>query len=88
MKINWTLRLQNKTTLAALAATVLAFVYQLCGIFGIVSPVSQDSLLQLVAIVLNILVALGVITDPTTSGVSDSAQALGYDEPYTGGEGM
>nr|DAM53702.1 MAG TPA: holin [Caudoviricetes sp.] len=83
MKINWTLRLQNKATLTALAATVLAFAYQLCGIFGIVPPVSQDSLLQLVGIVLNILVALGVVTDPTTSGLSDSARALGYDEPYT-----
>lgn len=83
MKINWTLRLQNKATLAALAATVLAFAYQLCGIFGIVPPVSQDSLMQLVGVVLNILVALGVVTDPTTSGLSDSARALGYDEPYT-----
>lgn len=83
MKINWTLRLQNKATLAALAATVLTFAYQLCGIFGVVPAVSQDSLLQLVGIVLNILVALGVVTDPTTSGVSDSARALGYDEPYT-----
>ena len=83
MKINWTLRLQNKATLAALAATVLAFAYQLCGIFGIVPPSSQDPLLQLVGIVLNILVALGVVTDPTTSGLSDSARALGYDEPYT-----
>lgn len=83
MKINWTLRLQNKATLAALAATVLAFAYQLCGIFGIVPPVSQDSLLQLVGIVLNILAALGVVTDPTTSGLSDSARALVYDEPYT-----
>lgn len=83
MKINWTLRLQNKATLAALAATVLAFAYQLCGIFGIVPPISQDSLMQLVGIVLNILVALGVVTDPTTSGLSDSARALGYDEPYT-----
>ena len=83
MKINWPLRLQNKATLAALAATVLAFAYQLCGIFGIVPPISQDSLLQLVGIVLNILVALGVVTDPTTSGLSDSARALGYDEPYT-----
>ncbi len=83
MKINWILRLQNKATLAALAATVLAFAYQLCGIFGIVPPVSQDSLLQLVGIVLNILAALGVVTDPTTSGVSDSARALSYDEPYT-----
>ena len=83
MKINWTLRLLNKATLAALAATVLAFAYQLCGIFGIVPPVSQDSLLQLVGIVLNILAALGVVTDPTTSGLSDSARALGYDEPYT-----
>ena len=46
-------------------------------------PVTQDSLAQLVCIVLNILVALGVVTDPTTSGVSDSVRALGYDEPYS-----
>ncbi len=83
MRINWTLRLKNKATLAALATTVLAFVYQVCGIFGIVPPVTQDSLAQLACIVLNLLVALGVITDPTTSGVSDSARALGYDEPYS-----
>lgn len=86
MRINWTLRLKNKATLAALATTVLAFVYQVCGIFGIVppvTPVTQDSLAQLACIVLNLLVALGVITDPTTSGVSDSARALGYDEPYS-----
>ena len=44
---------------------------------------TQDSLAQLVCIFLNVLVSLGVLTDPTTSGVSDSARALGYDEPYS-----
>ena len=82
MNINWTLRLKNKTTLLALATTVLAFVYQVCGIFGIVPTVSQDLLVQLVGLFLNLLVAVGVITDPTTSGVSDSARALGYDVPF------
>ena len=28
-----------------------------------------------------ILVILGVVTDPTTKGIGDSAQALGYDTP-------
>ncbi|WP_297663342.1 phage holin, partial [uncultured Streptococcus sp.] len=29
-----------------------------------------------------ILVILGVVTDPTTAGLSDSQRALGYDEPH------
>lgn len=28
-----------------------------------------------------ILVILGVVTDPTTKGIGDSPQALGYDTP-------
>lgn len=82
MKINWALRLKNKQTLVALAAAVIGAVYQILGVLGIVPPISQDSVAQLVGIVLNILVALGVIIDPTTQGISDSKRALQYDEPY------
>lgn len=79
--MNWKLRFKNKATLAALIAAVVAFIYQICSILGVVPPVAEDAIIQGIAIILNILVALGVLVDPTTAGVSDSEQALGYDEP-------
>ncbi len=81
MKINWKLRLQNKTTLLALIGAVIAFVYQELGIFGIVPAVSEDTLTSMIAVIINILVALGIVVDPTTSGVSDSTRALCYERP-------
>lgn len=81
MNINWKLRLQNKATLAALIATVVAFVYQVLGIFGVVPAISQDTVITSAGIVLNILVALGVLIDPTTAGINDSEQAMTYENP-------
>ena len=81
MKINWKPRLQNKTTLLALIGAIVALVYQILGIFEIVPAVSQDSVISAVAVIINILVALGVVVDPTTSGVSDSERALCYECP-------
>lgn len=81
MNINWKLRLQNKATLAALIATVVAFVYQVLGIFGVVPAISQDTVITGAGIVLNILVAIGVVVDPTTEGINDSEQAMTYENP-------
>ena len=67
--------------LGALIAAALAFGYQVAGIFGVVPPVAQDELTQAAFLLVNILVALGVVVDPTTQGVGDSARALEYTEP-------
>ena len=79
--MNLKLRFKNKATLLALLLCVVAFVYQICGIIGIVPPVAQEDITQLVGVVLNLLVGLGVLVDPTTQGVADSAQALAYEAP-------
>lgn len=81
MRINWKVRLQNKTWLLAMLAAIVAFAYQLLGLLGIVPAVSQDQITQLIALVINILVALGIVVDPTTTGVTDSTRALHYDKP-------
>ena len=81
MNINWVLRLKNKATLTALIAAALAFGYQVAGIFGVAPPVSQDALAQAAMLLVNLLVALGVVVDPTTAGISDSEQAMNYTEP-------
>ena len=84
MNINWVLRLKNKTTLTALIAAALAFGYQVAGIFGVVLPVAQDELTQAAFLLVNILIALGVVVDPTTQGVEDGERAMGYTEPKKG----
>ena len=81
MKINWKVRLQNKTWLLAMLAAIVAFAYQVLALCNVVPAVSQDQITQLIALVINILVALGIVVDPTTSGVTDSTRALHYDKP-------
>lgn len=79
--INLKLRFQNKTTLVAFITAIIAFVYQLSGILGFTVPISQDSLIQLVGVIINLLAGLGILVDPTTAGIGDSTKALGYNEP-------
>lgn len=81
MKINWKVRLQNKTWLLAMLAAIVALAYQMLGLLGVVPAVSQDQITQLIGLVVNILVALGIVVDPTTMGVTDSTRALHYDKP-------
>ena len=81
MNINWKLRFQNKTTLTAIILALVALVYQVLGVFGVVPKISQDELTTVIGMVINLLCLLGIVVDPTTDGVSDSARALTYDEP-------
>lgn len=81
MKINWKLRFQNKTTLTAIILALVALVYQVLGLFGVVPKISQDELTTVIGMVINLLCLLGIVVDPTTDGVSDSARALTYDTP-------
>lgn len=80
-KINWKLRLKNPATLLSLIALTVSFIYSVLGLFGVVPTVSEDEIMNLVTVAIQILVAIGVIVDPTTAGVSDSDQALTYDSP-------
>lgn len=81
MNINWKLRLQNKTTLTALIMALVALVYQVLGVCGIVPRVAQDQVTTIISMVINILCLLGIVVDPTTAGIGDSNRALTYDEP-------
>lgn len=72
--INWKLRLQNKATLIALLGAIFLMTQQ----FGLEIPKNiQDGVNTFVYI----LVLIGVVNDPTTSGITDSKQALEYEAP-------
>ena len=81
MKINWKVRLKNKTWLLAFAGAIVAFVYQILGMLGVVAPIAEDNVTQVIGLLVNLLVALGIVQDPTTAGMSDSIEALSYSEP-------
>lgn len=74
MKINWKLRFKNKATLAAIVATAILLAQQL----GFKLP---DNINDVANTALTLLVLVGVVSDPTTSGISDSKRALDYQEP-------
>lgn len=81
MKINWKLRIKNKSTAVALIGCIVAFLYQLLGILGITAPIAEEQVTQLVGLAINLLVAVGVVVDPTTKGVADSDKAMNYPKP-------
>jgi phi LC3 family holin len=81
MSINWKLRLKNGTTLMALIVAVVGGVYSVLTALGITPAVDQGAAMALASSVVTVLVALGIVTDPTTKGLGDSAQALTYTEP-------
>ena len=80
--INWKLRLKNKATLTALIVAVIALVYQVLGCFKVVPGISESIAVEIAGAVINILSIIGIVIDPTTEGIEDSARAMGYDEPY------
>ena len=71
MKIDVKTRLKNKTFLLGFTGSIVTFVYQMLGMFDVVPTISQDQIINLTSIVINILVGLAVVVDPTTEGISD-----------------
>ena len=81
MQINWKLRLKNKVTLTAIVLGVVGIAYKILAMLGIVPPISENDMVEVVLLVIELLVLLGVVVDPTTAGVGDSQLAMSFDKP-------
>lgn len=81
MQINWKLRIKNKVTLTAIVLGVIGIVYKVLAMLGIVPPISENEVVEVVMLIIELLVLLGVVVDPTTAGASDSQQAMNYEKP-------
>lgn len=81
--INWTVRIKNKAFWIALIPAVLLLIQVIAAVFGIQIDLGDmgNKLLDVVNAVFMVLAILGVVTDPTTAGITDSTQALEYTEP-------
>ncbi len=83
MKINWKVRFLSVKFWLALVPAVLLVVQSVASIFGYQWDfvVLNQQIAAVINAVFAVLAILGVVTDPTTAGVTDSVQALTYDKP-------
>lgn len=82
-KINWNVRIKNRNFWVALIPAILLLIQVVAAVFGYTLDLGDlgNKLLEVVNAVFALLAILGIVTDPTTAGISDSEQALTYTEP-------
>lgn len=83
MKINWKVRVKSKTFWLAVIPAVLLLIQAVAAVFGYTLDLGDlgNRLVDVVNTLFVLLTTIGVVTDPTTAGISDSQQALTYTEP-------
>lgn len=83
MKINWIVRIKNKNFWLAVIPALLLFIQVVAAVFGYKLDLGDlgNKLLAVVNAAFALLAILGIVTDPTTKGVSDSDQAMTYEKP-------
>ena len=84
MNINWKTRVKSKAFWVAIVPAALLLVQQACAVFGVTIDLGtlQEQLLGIVDTVFVLLMAVGIVVDHNTKGLSDSIRALTYDEPW------
>ena len=83
MKINWLVRIKNKNFWIAIVPAILLLVQVILAVFGVHIDIGElgNKLLAVVNAAFGVLAILGIVTDPTTAGLSDSDQAMTYEKP-------
>ena len=83
MKINWIVRLKNKTFWLAIIPAVLLLIQAVADVVGYQLDFGDisDKLIAVVNAVFVVLSILGIVTDPTTAGIGDSTRALSRQKP-------
>ena len=81
MKLNLKVRLRNPVFWFTIIPSLTAFIYTFLSVFGVTPSISEDTLINALTTIVTALATLGVLVDPTTSGVNDSERALTYEKP-------
>lgn len=83
MNINWKVRIKNKNFWLTIIPAVLLIVQPILALCGINIDIGEvgNAILAVVDAVFVVLAILGIVTDPTTKGISDSMQAMNYEKP-------
>ena len=86
MKINWKVRVRNKNFWLTIIPAALLLVQAIAAVFGVSVDIGDigNKLIAVVNAAFGVLAILGIVTDPTTPGIKDSARAMTYTAPNTG----
>lgn len=81
--INWKLRLKSKAFWLAVIPALALAVQAIAAVFGFEYDFGDlvNKLIVVVNTVFAVLVIIGIVNDPTTTGITDSQQALTYEQP-------
>ena len=81
--INWIVRIKNKNFWLTIIPALLLLVQVVAALFGFTLDLGDlgNKLIDVVNALFVVLAILGVVTDPTTSGIGDSELAMTYEEP-------
>ena len=84
MNINWIVRIKNKQFWLSVIPAIALVIQAVAAVFGYTFDFSTlvGKLLAVVDAVFALLVILGIVVDPTTSGVGDSIRAMSYEKPW------
>lgn len=82
--INWKVRIRNKQFWLAVIPAIALVAQAVATVFGYTINLTTmvGKLQAVVNAVFALLVILGIVVDPTTSGVGDSERAMTYQEPW------
>lgn len=81
--INWKVRIKNKVFWLSIIPAILLLIQAVAAVFGFTLDFTDLSA-KLVAVVeaaFVVLAILGIVADPTTTGMSDSQLAMTYEKP-------
>ncbi len=73
--MNLKLRLKNKGNINITDYGSSGIYLSVLGILNVVVPISQNDVVQVLGILINLLGVMGILVDPTTPGVGDSELA-------------
>lgn len=83
--INWKVRLKNPTFWTGLIGVLGTFAIGIAQLLGFdISELMggwQQTIITLITAIFGVLGMAGVVADPTTAGMGDSAQAMTYTKP-------
>ena len=88
MSINWKVRVKNPVFWVQVAVAIVLPILAYFGLswedmttWGAIGRVLLDAVKNPVVLVAVVVSVFNAINDPTTKGLSDSTQALGYNKP-------
>ena len=81
--INWKVRILNKTFWLTLVPALALLLQTFLAVFGVKLELGEtiDKLLVFINALFAVLMIVGIVNDPTTSGISDSTRAMTYETP-------